>query len=285
MTDPQPACAERAEPTDARPETPPRLPRPRQTGTLFFGRGFGATGKSPQELRVQQRRLTGLSEIRPTPPTRARSSPITFPLYGNVGVNSSDARPGDAHAAGMVVCAWLIPTDLRLTGAVARAHLAAWLLAAVDARHRRLLDHAAAHSPRDSSNRAPRMFALAHDPEGQCSITSDPRQRAPRRFPASARPVDLARESHLCANPTVGRTRWPGPAATAGARAAGPKVVAIDYWGQAQHPRCSHSGGLRLTVLPATATAETCSPKGPTGLFSLYGPGDPAATGEYAVPV
>jgi carbamoyl-phosphate synthase small subunit len=40
-----------------------------------------------------------------------------------------------------------------------------------------------------------------------------------------------------------------------------------------------------VTVLPATATAEDVLALEPEGLFLSNGPGDPAATGEYAVPM
>ena len=56
-------------------------------------------------------------------------------------------------------------------------------------------------------------------------------------------------------------------------------------WRQAQHLRCLASAGCRVTVVPATATAEEILGHNPDGIFLSNGPGDPAATGVYAVPV
>ena len=73
-----------------------------------------------------------------------------------------------------------------------------------------------------------------------------------------------------------GNTRREGP---------GLKVVAIDYGAKRNILRCLASAGCEVTVLPATATAEDVLALNPEGVFLSNGPGDPAATGTYAVPM
>jgi carbamoyl-phosphate synthase small subunit len=62
-------------------------------------------------------------------------------------------------------------------------------------------------------------------------------------------------------------------------------VVAVDYGAKRNILRCLASVGAKVTVVPATATAEEILRYKPDGIFLSNGPGDPAATGEYAVPV
>jgi carbamoyl-phosphate synthase small subunit len=70
-------------------------------------------------------------------------------------------------------------------------------------------------------------------------------------------------------------------------RQTGPRhrVVAIDYGAKRNILRCLASAGCDVTVLPATADAEDVLALSPDGVFLSNGPGDPAATGEYAVPM
>ena len=62
-------------------------------------------------------------------------------------------------------------------------------------------------------------------------------------------------------------------------------VVAVDYGAKRNILRMLAEHGCRVTVVPATATAEEIMRHRPDGVFLSNGPGDPAATGEYAVPV
>jgi carbamoyl-phosphate synthase small subunit len=64
-----------------------------------------------------------------------------------------------------------------------------------------------------------------------------------------------------------------------------PHVVAIDYGSKRNIFRNLADAGARVTVLPATSSFEDVMAHEPDGIFLSNGPGDPAATGEYAVPV
>ena len=64
-----------------------------------------------------------------------------------------------------------------------------------------------------------------------------------------------------------------------------PHVVAVDYGNKRNIFRNSGRGRARVTVVPASATFDEIMAHEPDGFFLSNGPGDPAATGEYAVPV
>ena len=124
--------------------------------------------------------------------------------------------------------------------------------------------------------------ALAHDPEGKFDIEA--LVAAARRFPGLVG-LDLAREVTCAQSYRWDETRWAWPQGFGRREGAGPKVVAIDYGAKRNILRCLASAGCDVTVLPATATAEDVLAQGPAGLFLSNGPGDPAATGAYAVPM
>jgi len=79
--------------------------------------------------------------------------------------------------------------------------------------------------------------------------------------------------------------RWAWPEGYRRQTEARHKVVAIDYGAKRNILRCLASAGCEVTVLPATASAEEVLALGPDGVFLSNGPGDPAATGVYAVPM
>ena len=71
-------------------------------GTLFYGRGFGATGETQAELCFNTA-MTGYQEIMTDPSYAGQVVTFTFPHVGNVGVNADDDETADPVAAGMVV--------------------------------------------------------------------------------------------------------------------------------------------------------------------------------------
>ena len=71
-------------------------------GTLFYGRGFGATGQAQAELCFNTA-MTGYQEIMTDPSYAGQIVTFTFPHVGNVGVNPDDDETADPVAAGMVV--------------------------------------------------------------------------------------------------------------------------------------------------------------------------------------
>jgi len=124
--------------------------------------------------------------------------------------------------------------------------------------------------------------ALAHDPEGKFDI--DRLVAAARGF-SGLEGLDLAREVTCAQSYRWDEMRWAWPEGYARQTAPKHKVVAVDYGAKRNILRCLASAGCDVTVLPATATAEDILALSPDGLFLSNGPGDPAATGAYAVPM
>lgn len=243
-------------------------------GTVIRGRGFGATGVTVAELCFNTS-MTGYQEIMTDPSYAGQVVTFTFPHIGNVGVNPEDDETADPVAEGMVV-RWdpTEPSSWRAAGP-----LSDWLrrrgrigMGAVDTRR---LTRAIRHQG------APHV-ALAHDPEGRFDI-EELVARA-RGFPGLVG-MDLARRVTCAQSYRWDETRWSWPEGF-GRRDGGeaPRVVAIDYGAKRNILRSLASQGLDVQVLPATATAEDILAFEPEGLFLSNGPGDPAATGEYAVP-
>jgi len=97
--------------------------------------------------------------------------------------------------------------------------------------------------------------------------------------------MDLAREVSCRQSYRWDEMRWAWPEGYKRQEAPRHKVVAIDYGAKRNILRCLASAGCEVTVMPATASAEDVLAQSPDGVFLSNGPGDPAATGEYAVPM
>ena len=96
--------------------------------------------------------------------------------------------------------------------------------------------------------------------------------------------VDLAKDVTCAQSYRWDEMRWAWPEGYTQRTGAAPKVVALDYGAKRNILRCLASAGMDVTVMPATTTAEEILAQSPDGVFLSNGPGDPAATGEYAVP-
>ncbi|WP_116131641.1 glutamine-hydrolyzing carbamoyl-phosphate synthase small subunit [Tropicimonas sp. IMCC34043] len=257
------------------------MPHPRPTaclaladGTLFFGQGFGAHGQTVAELCFNTA-MTGYQEIMTDPSYAGQVVTFTFPHIGNVGVTDEDDEAAEPVAAGMVV-KWdpTLPSNWRATGP-----LTEWLarrgrigIGGIDTRRltRAIRQQGAPH------------VALAHNPEGVFDIEA--LVAAARGFSGLVG-LDLAREVTCAQSYRWDEMRWAWPEGYLPRATPGHRVVAIDYGAKRNILRCLASAGCDVTVLPATATADDILAHSPEGLFLSNGPGDPAATGAYAVPM
>ena len=242
-------------------------------GTAFHGRGFGATGEAVAELCFNTA-MTGYQEIMTDPSYAGQVVTFTFPHVGNVGVNPEDDETADPVAAGMVV-KWdpTEPSNWR-----AAEGLAGWLarrgrigIGGVDTRRltRAIRQQGAPH------------VALAHDPEGRFDLEALVAKA--RAFPG-LEGLDLAKDVTTAQSYRWDETKWAWPDGYGRQEAPRHKVVAIDYGAKRNILRSLAHVGCDVTVLPATATAEDVRALAPDGVFLSNGPGDPAATGAYAVP-
>ncbi len=243
-------------------------------GQVFYGHGFGAAGVAVAELCFNTA-MTGYQEIMTDPSYAGQIVTFTFPHVGNVGVNAEDDETADPVAAGMVV-KWdpTEPSNWRAAG-----DLPNWLsrrgrigVGGVDTRRltRAIRLQGAPH------------VAIAHDPEGVFDL--DALRAKARAFPG-LKGMDLARDVTCAQSYRWDEMRWAWPEGYVRREGPGRRVVAIDYGAKRNILRCLASAGCDVTVLPATATAEDVFAHDPEGLFLSNGPGDPAATGEYAVPM
>ncbi|AZQ67357.1 carbamoyl-phosphate synthase small subunit [Silicimonas algicola] len=243
-------------------------------GTIFFGQGFGATGTRVAELCFNTS-MTGYQEIMTDPSYAGQIVTFTFPHIGNVGVNPEDDETADPVAEGLIV-KWdpTEPSNWRATET-----LSSWLsrrgrigMGGIDTRR---LTRAIRHQG------APHV-ALSHDPDGNFDIEALVAQA--RAFPGLVG-LDLARDVTCAQSYRWDETRWAWPEGFGRLTDPRFKVVAIDYGAKRNILRSLASVGCDVTVLPATATAEDVLAQNPDGLFLSNGPGDPAATGAYAVPM
>ncbi len=219
--------------------------------------------------------MTGYQEIMTDPSYAGQIVTFTFPHMGNTGTNPEDDETAEPVAEGMVV-KWhpTEPSNWR-----AARDLADWLaqrgrigIGGIDTRRltRAIRQQGAPHA------------TLAHNPDGVFDI--EDLVRKARAF-NGLEGMDLAREVTCAQSYRWDEMRWAWPDGYPKRTAPGHKVVAIDYGAKRNILRCLASAGCDVTVLPATATAEDILAHEPAGLFLSNGPGDPAATGEYAVPM
>ncbi|WP_158964364.1 glutamine-hydrolyzing carbamoyl-phosphate synthase small subunit [Chachezhania sediminis] len=243
-------------------------------GTVFYGHGFGATGQTVAELCFNTA-MTGYQEIMTDPSYAGQVVTFTFPHIGNTGVNPEDDETADPVAAGMVVkwdpttpSNWRSAEDLG-TWLARRGRIA---IGGIDTRRltRAIRQRGAPH------------VALAHNPDGNFDIPA--MMAAARAFPGLTG-ADLAKDVTCAQSYRWDEMRWAWPDGYTRQTAPVHKVVAIDYGAKRNILRCLATVGCDVTVLPATATAEEVMAHEPEGLFLSNGPGDPAATGTYAVPM
>lgn len=242
-------------------------------GTVFWGHGLGATGETVGEV-VFNTSITGYQEIMTDPSYAGQIVTFTFPHIGNVGANAEDVETVTPAARGCVMRADVTePSNWR-----AVEGFDSWLkaqnligIAGVDTRRltRRIRELGSPNG------------AIAHAPDGKLDIDALLKQASD--WPG-LEGMDLAKE--VSCSQTY---QWDGSTWSLGrgyGRLETPRfhVVAVDYGAKHNILRNLVALGCRVTVVPATATAEDILRHDPDGVFLANGPGDPAATGEYAVP-
>ncbi|MDB0061985.1 glutamine-hydrolyzing carbamoyl-phosphate synthase small subunit [Octadecabacter sp.] len=243
-------------------------------GTVFYGKGFGATGEKMAELCFNTA-MTGYQEIITDPSYAGQIVTFTFPHIGNTGVTVEDDESSDPVASGMVV-KWdpTTPSNWRSI-----KQLEPWLekrgrigIGGIDTRRltRAIRQQGAPH------------VTLAHNPDGTFDIEA---MIAAARGFAGLEGVDLAKDVTCAQSYRWDEMRWAWPDGFPKQSDAKHKVVAIDYGAKRNILRCLASAGCDVTVLPASATAADVMALNPDGVFLSNGPGDPAATGGYAVPM
>jgi carbamoyl-phosphate synthase small subunit len=246
------------------------------SGEIVWGRGFGAEGQAVGEVCFHTA-MTGYQEIMTDPSFAGQIITFTFPHIGNVGANPDDVEANLPHALGMIVREDVTaPSNFRSV-----ERLDDWMkrharvgLSGIDTR---------ALTKRIRTGGAPNGV-IAHAADGKFDV---PLLLDMARAWPGLEGMDLA-----IAVTTEMDYGWEGGVWRLGFGYGGegredsrPHVVAIDYGAKRNIYRNLVKAGAKVSVVPATATFDQVMALKPDGLFLSNGPGDPAATGEYAVPV
>ena len=278
-------------------------------GTIVWGRGFGATGSAVGEVCFNTA-MTGYQEVMTDPSYAGQIVTFTFPHIGNTGTNDEDVEADEPHALGCIVREDITaPSSFR-----DQKPFDQWMadngrigISGVDTRAltRRIREAGAPNA------------VIAHDPDGKFDIDD---LLAQARAWAGLEGMDLAREvtGHQTMLWEQGGTWQLGHGyakmeeleasfASSGGQSQSlstaletngndpkfvkvranerPHVVAIDYGAKRNIFRNLVKAGAKVTVVPAKTSFDEIMALKPAGVFLSNGPGDPAATGEYAVPV
>ncbi len=239
----------------------PRATLALEDGLVFEGRSFGATGETTGEV-VFNTAMCGYQEVLTDPSYAGQIVTMTYPHIGNYGVNRDDVESVRPQVAGFVV-------------REASTKASSWR-AAGELHH--YLERAGVVGISEIDTRALTRHLRTHGAKrGVVSTRSADHEELVAKARASRSMVglDLARE-----------VTCPEAYHFGSAPAAHPyKVVAYDFGMKQNIMRMLTAAGCDVTVVPATTSgADTLALK-PDGVFLSNGPGDPAATGEYAVPV
>jgi carbamoyl-phosphate synthase small subunit len=247
-------------------------------GTVLEGIGFGASGRAVGEVCFNTA-MTGYEEILTDPSYAGQIITFTFPHIGNVGTNEDDietvnmaATPG---ARGIVLHAAITePSNYRAT-----RHLDQWLKARGVIGLSGLDTRALTRLIREKG--MPNAV-IAHEPSGNFDL-------AALKAEASAWPglvgMDLVPMVTSGQRFTWDETPWEWGKGYGRQTAPQFHVVAIDYGIKRNILRLLAANGCKVTVVPAKTSTDDIVALKPDGIFLSNGPGDPAATGEYAVPV
>lgn len=260
-------------------------PAPRRTGAIAFanglvlkGTGVGAQGEAVGEVCFNTA-MTGYQEILTDPSYASQIVTFTFPHIGNVGVNSEDienASPAAATAAlgAIFRCEITSPSNYR-----SQLDFPAWMkrrgiigVTGVDTRAltAEIREHGMPHA------------VIAHHPSGDFDEAALVKKA---QSWSGLEGRDLAKVVTTLQSYSHTESAWRWDKGYGRSLGAGPHVVVIDYGVKRNILRLLADQGARVTVVPATATFEEIIEKKPDGVVLSNGPGDPAATGVYSIPV
>ncbi len=246
-------------------------------GTCVWGRGFGAEGDAVGEICFNTA-MTGYQESMTDPSYAGQIITFTFPHIGNVGTNVEDMETLNPHALGCIVREDVTdPSNFRSS-----QHYDQWLkvngrigISGVDTRAlTRLIRMKGAPNG-----------VIAHSADGEFDI--DALKAKAADWPG-LEGMDLAKTVSTTQQYGWDDGLWKlgsGVALGEGDDQNRPHVVAIDYGAKRNILRHLVNAGARVTVVPGEATFDDVMRHEPDGIFLANGPGDPAATGVYAVPV
>lgn len=245
-----------------------------EDGTIFHGQGFGAETKNIGELCFNTS-MTGYQEIMTDPSYAGQIITFTFPHIGNTGTNAEDIETLNPAARGMVVREEITnPSNWRQDN-----HLDAWLkhhnlpgIAGIDTR---------ALTKRIRDLGAPKAAIIYRE---DMKFDTDAALQEIKEW-NGLNGLDLAIEVTTKESYDWDEALWTLGQGYAKQTAPNKTIVAIDYGAKRNILRCLAATGAKVIVVPAQTSAEEILKHKPDGVFLSNGPGDPSATGQYAVPV
>jgi len=248
------------------------------SGEVFYGTGAGIVGDALGEVCFNTA-MTGYQEILTDPSYAQQIILFTFPHIGNTGTNSEDEEAA-CEAARTAACGAIFRENItKPSNYRAEAHLQDWLkargiigLSGIDTRA------LTSHIRRDGMPSG----VIAHAPDGVFDIDA---LTAKARAWNGLENTDLAKDVGTKDDFGWNETGWKWPDGFGKLKRAAKHVVVIDYGTKRNILRCLADAGIRSTVVPATMSAADILAHQPDGIVLSNGPGDPAATGAYAIPI
>lgn len=245
-----------------------------QNGKVLFGKGFGAETQNVGEICFNTS-MTGYQEIMTDPSYAGQIITFTFPHIGNTGTNEEDIETINPASRGMIVRENLTsPSNWRNTKS-----LDEWLksyglpgICGIDTRALTALIR----------DEGAQIGVIVHNAKGEFDL---PGLHKMGKDWAGLEGQDLAKDVSCTQTYHWNETLWDLKNGYGRQNAPKHKVVAVDFGAKRNILRCLADAGGDVVVVPATSTAEDILSHKPDGVFLSNGPGDPAATGEYAVPM
>jgi carbamoyl-phosphate synthase small subunit len=246
-------------------------------GTVLQGIGCGAAGEAVGEVCFNTA-MTGYQEILTDPSYMAQIVAFTFPHVGNVGTNVEDIEQFGAGAATSARGAIFRDVPTAPASWRADADLDTWMkrrdvvgLAGIDTRSltRIIREKGMPHG------------VIAHSPGGKFDLAALTRRAAEW---IGLEGQDLASDATCAQTFEFEETLWDWPEGYGVGDKPKFEVVVVDYGIKRNILRSLNSVGAKVTVVPATTSAEDILARNPDGILLSNGPGDPAATGAYSVP-
>ena len=232
-----------------------------ENNQIFKGIALGAKKNVVGEVCFNTS-MTGYQEIISDPSYAGQIINFTFPHIGNVGTNYQDDETLIPYAKGIIInCDISNPSNYRSI-----EHFDAWL-------KRNDIPAICNVDTREITNSI-RDFGA---PKGSLSTISKTKVADLKKINkgwSGLDGLDLAKEV-TCAKPYTFKKK----------NRAKYKIVAIDYGIKLNILNSLSELDTEIIVMPASASAIDIIKLKPDGVFLSNGPGDPKATGKYAVPI
>ncbi len=245
-------------------------------GTVFWGQGCGAQGSAVAEVCFNTA-MSGYQEILTDPSYAGQIIAFTAPHIGNTGTNANDNEYGCAQAK-FAARGAIMRGDITTPSNWRNSQdLDSWLVArnivglsGIDTRAltARIRDHGMPHG------------VIAHNRDGQFDIEALAAQATTW---SGLEGLDLAKEVTCAQSYTFDQSRWAWPSGAPQVETPAYKVVVLDFGVKENILRCLGAINAHVVVMPASTSAQQVLAHKPDGVLLSNGPGDPAATGAYAV--